>query len=799
MSGSNNDPFGFQGDPNAPSALGQTVGFWQDVARYGGNVAAQASARTASGHLVNGTGALGAIGAAINPTLDAARQNAVTRSNLGVQQQQARHLGMENELLSYQMPVARQSAALTQQFMADPAAAQRYMSGFYPSAASTDGSTAGPPGLIGSESGGNPGAVSKATGASGLAQFTPGRLADLGMYQPGQSGQGGQWGGTFNIPGFPGVKSYQDFLANPQAQQAAYGIHMADVQKNITQTPGAAQFDPNGLAAVAHLGGIQGMRRFVATNGQYNPADANGTSLMDYYQKFSGHGAASPASGPRVAATAPPDAGASAGLPPPVQVAGPGAPTGSLPVPPVPPPGGDPSAPPALAADPNAPTAAPSGAPAAPPQQLTQAQPQPGPGPMVPGGRQRPAPQVDQGMLNQALGYERQAAILEQQQSIAKMMQARGVPVPMPPGDPAMLRTAGSQYRAAAIAPFTEAAKGAAAAPFKMESVRPGSILYDGNGNVIGSAPHESLETVPDGPNAGRQFTVMRSPVDNSLVGAGTSSGGAAGEGAPAGSLLKSLSPAELETQKNQANVQVGDIDHDRKIMESDLSHVIDSGMQNKANLLHLRDLIPQSSTGFAGETRAGIQNFLQTVLPASVAGQFNVNASPAQELMKITTMGAGKADQEDHGAAKALGLMQLYMKAYPNMENQPDANQHMTNLLLVAQQAHMDYTLGANDHYMQSRDAYATTGKYTPLNRYDAAYTNKMPAETYFAAADALNGQPYEKWSKGLTGPQLQVVGGILQRADPNAQVSVGGKMVSVSAFTKTIGPTQLVSPNGR
>jgi hypothetical protein len=53
-------------------------------------------------------------------------------------------------------------------------------------------------------------------------------------------------------------------------------------------------YDLDGLRAVAHLGGIGGMRQFVRSGGKYNPSDAEpgstrpGTRLSDYYNKFSG-------------------------------------------------------------------------------------------------------------------------------------------------------------------------------------------------------------------------------------------------------------------------------------------------------------------------------------------------------------------------------------------------------------------------------------------------------------------------------------------------------------------------------
>jgi len=138
---------------------------------------------------------------------------------------------------------------------------------------------------------GNPGSVN-AGGYSGQYQFGTSRLADLGMYKPaaGENIGANQWRGTLDIPGFPDVKTQADFLANPAAQRAALDVHVRNIDTAIAQTPGADKYDANGLRAVAHLGGPEGMRKFVASNGQYDPADANGTHLSDYYRRFSAPG-----------------------------------------------------------------------------------------------------------------------------------------------------------------------------------------------------------------------------------------------------------------------------------------------------------------------------------------------------------------------------------------------------------------------------------------------------------------------------------------------------------------------------
>ena len=63
--------------------------------------------------------------------------------------------------------------------------------------------------------------------------------------------------------------------------------HFADIQDAIDALGDEADsYDRDGLMAVAHLGGVGGMRKYVRTKGQYNPSDALGTSLSDYYNKF---------------------------------------------------------------------------------------------------------------------------------------------------------------------------------------------------------------------------------------------------------------------------------------------------------------------------------------------------------------------------------------------------------------------------------------------------------------------------------------------------------------------------------
>ena len=159
--------------------------------------------------------------------------------------------------------------------------------------------------LATSEGGNNPSALN-AQGYAGQFQFGTGRLTDLGMYQPaqGEDPNSNAWKGTLSIPGYPNVKTLADFRGNISAQNAVQAASRADIGQAISQTPGAQSFDPNGLQAVAHLGGVAGMQKFVATNGAYDPADSNGTHLSDYYRRFSSPGGQQPAARVQTASAA---------------------------------------------------------------------------------------------------------------------------------------------------------------------------------------------------------------------------------------------------------------------------------------------------------------------------------------------------------------------------------------------------------------------------------------------------------------------------------------------------------------
>ena len=79
-----------------------------------------------------------------------------------------------------------------------------------------------------------------------------------------------------------------EFKEDEALQQKVANWHFTDIEDAIDGLGSEADgYDRDGLKAVGHLGGVGGMKKYVRTKGRYDPAYALGTSLSDYYDKFS--------------------------------------------------------------------------------------------------------------------------------------------------------------------------------------------------------------------------------------------------------------------------------------------------------------------------------------------------------------------------------------------------------------------------------------------------------------------------------------------------------------------------------
>ena len=765
------------------------------------------------------------------------------------------------------------------------------------------------------ESGNHP-AIMNAAGYAGLYQFGTGRLTDIGLYQPapGESTKVNQWQGTLNIPGFPQVKTLADFRSNPAAQQAAFATHIGDIDQAIAQTPGADQFSQNGLRAVAHLGGIDGMRRFVASGGQFNPADSNGTSLARYYQRFSTPtrpvqlaSAANSTGMPQTANDASP-ASPTPPVPPPtptpdsphdtptppepvpvdsmdlarslpagtavrlpdgsVQMAG-TAPALGAPAAPAPaaavaqPAGGSGYAPPAstpttrlnalmgaLRSSPNpaqadgttgtagvtaaAPAvagsppnalagvgAAPAAAPAAPrmtPQQaVQQATQELGPNatndavvaraqPLVNGapaggsqGSATPPPPALSSPLSATLtpdgGPTRSAAapapggmnalnpLVAAAPSFAPQSQnvLANVGAPQPPigsqGAPAIPQGASS----APPAPSVPAGIPPGVRPLfqggkYVPAAQSGYILgVDAQGNRTafrepGTVPQLKFENVGGtlvGSDPNNGAIVSRQEIGNTgrLTTVQTSNGPLVLD--PRGNVV-------AQPGRDPYPIQQAAYAEDRKSLDG-ITDVAQNSQAMQMRLLEMRNLVGGLATGTGAQTKAQVAAALASYLPVSFAEQINKaldlpDPVAAQVLGKLVTQSAGTQERGVMGARGGVQAMKLFMNANPGLDKLPDANLRNTNAQLVAAQADQDYALGAQHYVNQQGNAFLSGKGYSPLSNYDEQWQQQRNPQIYSAAISVLNGDPYAKWSSGLSAAEQAQAKAIAGRVDNTA-----------------------------
>lgn len=148
-------------------------------------------------------------------------------------------------------------------------------------------------GLVGSESGGNYQASNDAVGSGGkrghfgALQFGHDRLEDAkraGVIPQDMTAE------QFRTSG----KEVQDRVADWHFQDIDNQVRSRGLDRFFGQTIGGVLINRDSVRAMAHLGGIGGVQRFIETGGRYNPADANGTRLSDYGRRFGQGASAAP-------------------------------------------------------------------------------------------------------------------------------------------------------------------------------------------------------------------------------------------------------------------------------------------------------------------------------------------------------------------------------------------------------------------------------------------------------------------------------------------------------------------------
>lgn len=243
-----------------------------------------------------GLAALSDAFASIGGRQGGAIQGMMPIANLIQQQERQRRFAADLQRINAQLegPAAATAPTLAQPTAAQPAMAQP-ASGF-----SEADETGGPFSraaigrsiqALGRAEAARPDAINQ-FGYAGQYQIGAPLAVDAGVYRPAAgeiSSRGqwnGEWGGTFNIPGFENVRTIRDFLQNPDAQRRAAELAM-NVQAGrldamgltglIGQEVNGVRVTPEALLQGAWLGGPGGVQRFL-TRGE-DVRDAFGTPV----------------------------------------------------------------------------------------------------------------------------------------------------------------------------------------------------------------------------------------------------------------------------------------------------------------------------------------------------------------------------------------------------------------------------------------------------------------------------------------------------------------------------------------
>lgn len=145
------------------------------------------------------------------------------------------------------------------------------------------------------ESGGNYKAFN-CYGYAGKYQMGEAALIDAGYYRKPSRRYNNDWSGEFL--GKDRVKSIQDFLNNPKAQENAQ-IIFKKKQWGYLKAVGAHNYlkliingfliTPSGLLAGAHLKGAGSVIQYLKSGGEIVPKDGFGTTLESYIKQFANY------------------------------------------------------------------------------------------------------------------------------------------------------------------------------------------------------------------------------------------------------------------------------------------------------------------------------------------------------------------------------------------------------------------------------------------------------------------------------------------------------------------------------
>ena len=182
-----------------------------------------------------------------------------------------------------------------------------------------------------------------------------------------------------------------------------------------------------------------------------------------------------------------------------------------------------------------------------------------------------------------------------------------------------------------------------------------------------------------------------------------------------------------------------------------DIANKGQQAQMDQVRIKEMQDQLERIVTGPGTATKVNMTAWLQRWLPNAVnpftqQTQGLTDAAAAEVFNKLAFRNATTQERSVAGSRGAGARMtEMFLQSNPGLELLTDANQRMLNVMRIGNQADIDNTQGALNHFNQNEQAFQdSNGKsYTSLNKYNADWQSQRNPEVFAAAASAAAGLP--------------------------------------------------------
>lgn len=182
---------------------------------------------------------------------------------------------------------------------------------------------------------------------------------------------------------------------------------------------------------------------------------------------------------------------------------------------------------------------------------------------------------------------------------------------------------------------------------------------------------------------------------------------------------------------------------------------------ENVANAQAITDLMPRVKMGWgANEVQEGARILSSLGVSNDAIKQFlNTDPSAGDSLNKLFLKFSADAVRT-LGAREPGSVINLFARAYPNLETSPHAAELMTNALRMQQQWKVDMSSAANQWLRDQRQNVGPNGEgYQGMIGFQQAFAKDHDPQLYWQAAEAMSGEGDIAWRKARTPEQRTAV----------------------------------------